>query len=251
MALGDVVLQVVELQWCPAFDGDTLPVATTGGTLHTGELPVEHAVVGVDLLTIEQGQDVDAIASLWQVRRSTSQRSEGGHDVGEIDNVRQCLHGHLSRLVDDERHADASLVELSLAPTETRIAVEELEGCLHSSAIVRGEDDEGIVAQMQTVQLCQQTANGRIHVGDERRIAFGVHVPRLVVVPHRLVDDVGFVGRIKGKIEEERILAVALDEADGIVGRDVGIVAHMLVVGILLDVDEPVVVETIVGIIIR
>ena len=47
------------------------------------------------------------------------------------------------------------------------------------------------------------------------------------------------------------MVPVALDEADGIIGRDVGVVLHVLVVLVCLDVDELVVVEPVVGVIIR
>ena len=57
--------------------------------------------------------------------------------------------------------------------------------------------------------------------------------------------------RIKSQIEEERILLVSLDEIDGIIGRNIRIVFDVLIVLICLDVDELVIVETIVWIIVR
>lgn len=57
--------------------------------------------------------------------------------------------------------------------------------------------------------------------------------------------------RIKSQIEEERILLVSLDEIDGIIGRNIRIVLDVLIVLICLDVDELVVVETVVWIIVR
>ena len=56
--------------------------------------------------------------------------------------------------------------------------------------------------------------------------------------------------RIKGKIEEEWILLVSLDEVDGIIGRNICIVLDVLIVLICLDVDELVIVETVVWIIV-
>ena len=251
MALSDIIAQVVKLEGSTTLDGDAFPVALAGSPLYTGELPVEHAAVGVDLMTVEKWQDIHAIAALRQMGGSAGEGREGGHHIREIDDVVEGLHGHLAWLVDDEGHANASLVELSLAAPETGIAVEERQGRLHGGSIVGGEDDEGVVAQMHAVEGCEQTANGSIHVGDEGGIAFGVEIPRLVIVPHSIVDDIGFVGGIEGEVEEERIALVALDEADGIVGGDVGVMANMPVVGIGADVDKAVVVEPVVGIIIR
>lgn len=57
--------------------------------------------------------------------------------------------------------------------------------------------------------------------------------------------------RIKSQIEEERILLVSLDEIDGIIGRNIRIVFDVLIVLICLDVDELVIVETVVWIIVR
>ena len=57
--------------------------------------------------------------------------------------------------------------------------------------------------------------------------------------------------RIKSQIEEERILLVSLDEIDGIIGRNICVVLDVLIVLICLDMDELVVVETVVWIIVR
>ena len=57
--------------------------------------------------------------------------------------------------------------------------------------------------------------------------------------------------RIKSQIEEERILLVSLDEMDGIISRNIRIVFDVLIVLICLDVDELVIVETVVWIIVR
>lgn len=57
--------------------------------------------------------------------------------------------------------------------------------------------------------------------------------------------------RIKSQIEEERILLVSLDEIDGIIGRNIRIVLDVLIVLICFDVDELVIVETVVWIIVR
>ena len=57
--------------------------------------------------------------------------------------------------------------------------------------------------------------------------------------------------RIKSQIEEERILLVSLDEIDGIIGRNICVVLDVLIVLICLDMDELIIVETVVWIIVR
>ena len=100
------------------------------------KLPVEHTVVGIDLTTIEQRQDVDAVNMLRQVLRCSCEGCKSGHDVGEIDGVLKTLHRNLARLIDDERHTYASLIELTFAPLEAGIAVQLFYGSLYGSAIV-------------------------------------------------------------------------------------------------------------------
>ena len=51
--------------------------------------------------------------------------------------------------------------------------------------------------------------------------------------------------RIKSQIEEERILLVSLDEIDGIIGRNICVVLDVLIVLICLDMDELIIVETV------
>ena len=258
MALRRVVLQVVKFQRSVLLDGYAFPVALSCRTLLAWKFPVEQSVVGVDrltvligLLAVEEGQDVDAAVALRQGLLRTGEGCEGRHHIWEVDDVVERLHGYAVGLVHDERHADAAFVELCLSASESGIAVEQLQWGLHGCAVIRSEDDECVVAELQLIQGFQQSADGCIHVGNERGISLVVHIPRFVVIPRGVVDDVWLVGCIVGKIEEERMVPVALDEADGIIGRDIGVVLHVLVVLVCLDVDELVVVEAVVGIIIR
>ena len=65
-----------------------------------------------------------------------------------------------------------------------------------------------------------------------------------------IVDVVGLVRSIIGQIEEERILQVAMNESDGIVGRNIGIVTEVTPIGIFLDMPQSFVVEPPIGIIV-
>ena len=65
-----------------------------------------------------------------------------------------------------------------------------------------------------------------------------------------IVDVVGLVRSIIGQIEEEWILPVAMNESDGIVGRNIGIVTEVTPIGIFLDMPQSFVVEPPIGIIV-
>ena len=73
-------------------------------------------------------------------------------DVREINDVVERLYRHTPRLVDDEGHTDATLIQLSLAPFESGVAVEQFQGCLNCGAVVGGEDDEGVLSQVHAVE---------------------------------------------------------------------------------------------------
>ena len=251
MLLVLVDADVVELQGRALLHGDALPVAQSQCPLLARELPVEEAVVGVDVAAEKQWRDVDAVGMLWQRGLAAGDMCQGGHEVGEVHQVVYLSGWHSIGLVDDEGHLDASLVELALASFQPGAAVELLQRSLYGSAVVGGEDDECLLAQSQPFELVEQSADGRVHVGDERGVALGVGGPvALLVVPRGVVDVVGLVRRIVGQVEEERGILLPAYEGDGIVGGDVGVVAHVGIVGVLLDVGQLVVVEPPVGVVV-
>ena len=89
-------------------------------------------------------------------------------------------------------------------------------------------------------------------MGHQRRVALGVRRPvALFVIPRCVVDVVRLVGRVVAEEEEERAVLVAVDELYGVVGRDLRVMAHVGVVGVLVDVDERVAVESVVGVVVR
>ena len=112
-------------------------------------------------------QDIDAVDVLRQVFGSSCEGCKSRHDVGEIDCVLKTLHGHLARLIDNERHTYSTLVELPLASLEAGITVQLLYGCLNCGAVVRGKDDERVLTQPHALQLIEQTTYGSVHVSDK------------------------------------------------------------------------------------
>ena len=189
-----------------------------------------------------------------------SYRGKRRHEVGEIDQIAKSLHRHTPWLIDDERHTYASLVELCLSATEAGIAVELWQWRLHCGTVVAGKDDKGVLLQSALLKMLQQSAHGSVHVFNECRIALSILLGfsrsergvDVVPAPCVLIDDIRLVGSVEGKIEEEGLVCLLLtvDEGNGIVGRDVGVMTHMTVVAILLNVYELVAVETIVWVII-
>ena len=91
-----------------------------------------------------------------------------------------------------------------------------------------------------------------VHVGNEGGITLRVHRPlAMLVVPRGIVDVIRLVRGVIAEEKEEGVVPVPMDEGDSIVGRNLRIVAHMGIVGILFDMDEAVVPKTIIGIVIR
>ena len=88
-------------------------------------------------------------------------------------------------------------------------------------------------------------------MGDEAGIAFGRHVPLLVIIPSGLFYVVRFVGCVVCQVKEERVFLVSLYKLDGIFSRNVRVVSDALVVGIGLNVGQFIVVESPIRIIVR
>ena len=75
-----------------------------------------------------------------------------------------------------------------------------------------------------------------IHVSDERGVALDVDRPVLLsLVPRDIVDDIRLVGAVVGEVEEERVVLVAMDKGNGVIGRNLRVVAYMRIVSILIN----------------
>lgn len=125
-----------------------------------------------------------------------------------------------------------------------------LSGSLTVRPVVGSEYYECVLAQVQPVEFVEQPPYGLVFVGYERGVALGVDVPLLVVIPCGVVYYVRLVRCVVGQVEEEGVVLVAVYEADGVVGRYVGVVAHVAVVLVVGDVDKLLVVEPPVGIVV-
>ena len=77
VTLGYILTQVIKFEWGIGFHRHALPVASAGCTLFSRKLPVEHTVVGIHLLSIEQRQDIDAVDLLWNYTVEVRNRFKG------------------------------------------------------------------------------------------------------------------------------------------------------------------------------
>ena len=137
-----IILQIIQFQGRVPTDGHAFPVAFSGRPLLARKFPIEHTVVGIHLFSVEKWQDIYAVDALRQIPGNASQRGEGGHEVGKIDDVFQFLYGHLPRLVNDERYPYTAFVELSFSSPESRITIQFLQRCLNGGPIVGSENNQ-------------------------------------------------------------------------------------------------------------
>ncbi|OQA40903.1 MAG: hypothetical protein BWY52_02745 [Chloroflexi bacterium ADurb.Bin325] len=119
-------------------------------------------------------------------------------------------HRQLLRVADDEGHVQRRVVE----PVMVEIAVVVVERL----AVIRVDDDDGVIEQVARLQRGEERADGRVHVCD-RAVVLGDHIvlvgdarrhparkevaERLEVHHrlHRLVGGIGLVAVIKGPLE--------------------------------------------------
>ena len=229
----------------------SLPLAVANGTLLARKLPVEVSVVSVYLLAVEEGRYVHTVYIARQTLAAARYLRKGGHEVGEVNQVAEVLHRHLSGLVYDERNPYAALIELPLVAFEARSAVQLFERSHDSRAVIRREDNQCVLPQAQSVERAQNPSDVIVHVCHQGGIALGVGAPvALVVIPRRVVDVVRLVRSVVSQIKEEGMVLLTVDKGYGIIGRNLGVVPHMGVVLVLTDVDEAVAMKAIVGIII-
>ena len=140
-----VIGDAVEFQRCIFLHRHTFPVAEAEGALFTGKLPIEITMIGIHLTAKEQRGDVDAVG-LGNGFLATRQCGKGGHKVREVHLIADLSGWYATRLIHDQRHFDAPFIKLTLPALESCVTIQFADGCHHRSAIVGGEDDEGVLA---------------------------------------------------------------------------------------------------------
>lgn len=131
-------------------------------------------------------------------------------------------------MVDDEGDADAAFIEGAFAGAERRVAGDaNATMFVDVSAVVGGEDDEGVVGEVALFEFGEDSADALVEA-----VVHGGVVG--VAVVHAgfdfllvMGDEVGFAfdGGVDGVIahvEEERPVGSAVDEVEGLVGEPIG-----------------------------
>ena len=164
-------------------------------------LPVRSSVHLADAVEIRRGGRARQIE---ERRQPVGVHHRGVDDASRRD----------ARAADDERHAQAAFVEVALAGAERRVVGHaRVRPFRHvQAAVVAGEDDDGALAQAGGVEMGEQAADAVVERLQRRGIrgfegaGIGGHQRR----PRRQERDVRVV---VGEVEEERALAVRVDEA--------------------------------------
>jgi len=201
------------------------------GILHVEELAVAgefpplaaHVAVFVELhvgpfarlagFAVKLRREAVAVDLPLSRQRHAGERGEGREQVGEIGEVlahgtRRCGAGPIC----DERHAAAAFVQLAL-PAVYGPAIHRAS---RPAAVVAGEDDERILAQMQLIEFGGELADLLVDVGDVVGIEPFSFATRFVPARGRAVGRAldRRVDQRRRIINEERLVLVASDEIE-------------------------------------
>src|SRR5262249_24403678 len=137
-----------------------------------------HLVVAIEMVLVGPVAELHALQQLVGDVRVARRRHERGEPIepGEysvLDRARL----DLARPADDARHAEAALADSALGVLERRHAA--IRPSEHLGAIIRGEDDDGVVGLANVVEMLQQGADAVIEL---RHASFLETVVRLAVL---------------------------------------------------------------------
>jgi hypothetical protein len=231
---GEVVelpgLVLVEVDGLPALDehgGDVAVGGITGRARRSvGQVPVERPVEGGGALEHTAQADTIDAAPLPRVDRHAGQVEQGrvevvghGRDV-DLDPGRD---RRVRWEADHQGYAHTAFVQLALAGAQRTIGRDRAE-----AAVVRGEDEDRVVALSYGVEGVEDAPDALVQALDHGRVDGVVVAVRrglgLVLLDERLRGLEGGVDRVVGQEEEEGRVArrPRVDEIDGDVGQLVG-----------------------------
>lgn len=128
-----------------------------------------------------------------------------------------------ARPAHDAGHADAALEDRRLAAAQRAVARRHfaVHLAIHIPAVVRGEDDDGAVSELQSVERVEQRADGVVHALDHRgvgRAALGVGGvgKRAIFLDERLLRIERRVDAEHPVVEVKGVALVFLHERDGL-----------------------------------
>ena len=232
--LGDIVLLIKKLhRGIGTTTANAFPAALIESSLLEAafmELPVEEVVLGL-LFAGEHGHQADAVGLLW--RGCSSDFGGGGHEIGEVTDMRRLARLHLARPPGDERHADAAVREAALDASVGAVGIEALEVVLALvvRSVVAAEDDERVLREAKCFELLHHAAHIAVESCDHRRLAFvllrpvfvrvGTVVGHMGTIPEDLAALVVRVRNDHGPVEEKSCRFVFTDELQRVIGEEI------------------------------
>ena len=196
------------------------------------------------ILTFEFGHEAGAVKVLLRKRRQPGHGEDGGEKIrgGHRLGANTTRAGGAGPL-DQERFAHATFVGPAFARTQRQVGSRRTLGG-GEPAIVRREYDDGIFVEFQFCEFVEDAADIVIEVFDHRGVGGVVlHLPHgaAVVVEELGASPGGKLGRfgfvffqqggfglqrvvdgVVREVNEERLFAILLDEADRLAGETVG-----------------------------
>ena len=197
---------------------------------------VEERLVG-RFATVENDV-LDALAIVLAVCRQTGPREigGGGDDVHGGDDFVGDSWFDLIWPVDDVRNAMTSFPREGLSSSED-IGVATFFAVLTMRTVVGDEEDHGVIIDVQVFQFRNDFFNGCVHLQEIVAIATATRGACEIFVGEETGVHVGV-----GDEEEEGVVLVVFDEADGVASEELGETAMLVRLG-----DEGVVLEQVAG----
>ena len=131
----------------------------------------------------ERGKEGDPVDVLG--RLNAGKFAGGGEEVVKGERfVGLGAAGDIAGPPGDGRHANAAFVEIAFVSAQRAVGVEVfvLVAAFGMRAIVRGEDHQGVVVDLQLPEQFHQPADFGVHAGDHGGLAFGGVGPGLFLV---------------------------------------------------------------------
>ena len=244
LRLTDVVLEVVEFEAAVLKELHQLPVADLDETdrcgaplVHaraevSGEVLVNRLALQVRAAVFEQRHEALAIERVvFRSLRACDPKQRGIHIDVNRGNIAGASRLHLARPAHDERIARAAFVETALPAAQRRVVghvacfLDALTLVTTDAAVVAGEDEHGVVRDLQFIKQRHHAADtlvhtrdhcgiGRVAVSADARLRFEVLDPVLPRLMRRVHGEMR-------QIEEERPVLVPLDEIDRVIGEKI------------------------------
>ena len=177
-------VEVLEFGLAVVVAAGALVVEVFPGTAADGELEAVGLVEGVladGLLgVVEEGEEADAVFGGVVGEGEVGEFGAGGHEVGEADGlVGYGVGGDAVWPAGDEGDAMASfpVVAFEAAPRAgavVLVVLAHLDGCGDFGAVVAGEEDEGVLGEVEALEGLEELSDNVVELEEEVAVRAGV-----------------------------------------------------------------------------